>query len=173
MWRIASRGTSRGGELFVRDISTSGFIFDLTIYSGSHTGQVTGVAKIVSKDLAYARIPDGDYDRDNDGDGVVEGEIRFRRTIIGGTRVIQTEETASCMRYHGMGVSFSGNYERLGDTLFELGRIDELQLSRIYNITGQHFHDLMQRFEGVSEGCLLYTSPSPRDGLLSRMPSSA
>ena len=25
----------------------------------------------------------------------------------------------------------------------------------------------------VSEGCLLYTSPSPRDGLLSRMPSSA
>ena len=25
----------------------------------------------------------------------------------------------------------------------------------------------------VSLGCLLYTSPSPRDGLLSRMPSSA
>ena len=25
----------------------------------------------------------------------------------------------------------------------------------------------------VSIGCLLYTSPSPRDGLLSRMPSSA
>ena len=24
-----------------------------------------------------------------------------------------------------------------------------------------------------NEGCLLYTSPSPRDGLLSRMPSSA
>ena len=26
---------------------------------------------------------------------------------------------------------------------------------------------------GVGNGCLLYTSPSPRDGLLSRMPSSA
>ena len=26
---------------------------------------------------------------------------------------------------------------------------------------------------GVMYGCLLYTSPSPRDGLLSRMPSSA
>ena len=25
----------------------------------------------------------------------------------------------------------------------------------------------------VFKGCLLYTSPSPRDGLLSRMPSSA
>ena len=26
---------------------------------------------------------------------------------------------------------------------------------------------------GYDNGCLLYTSPSPRDGLLSRMPSSA
>ena len=26
---------------------------------------------------------------------------------------------------------------------------------------------------GVEDDCLLYTSPSPRDGLLSRMPSSA
>ena len=29
------------------------------------------------------------------------------------------------------------------------------------------------RVDGVMKGCLLYTSPSPRDGLLSRMPSSA
>ena len=28
-------------------------------------------------------------------------------------------------------------------------------------------------FEDLPDGCLLYTSPSPRDGLLSRMPSSA
>ena len=28
-------------------------------------------------------------------------------------------------------------------------------------------------FEESSQSCLLYTSPSPRDGLLSRMPSSA
>ena len=30
-----------------------------------------------------------------------------------------------------------------------------------------------QHDEMVSKDCLLYTSPSPRDGLLSRMPSSA
>ena len=28
-------------------------------------------------------------------------------------------------------------------------------------------------YEGWIDSCLLYTSPSPRDGLLSRMPSSA
>ena len=30
-----------------------------------------------------------------------------------------------------------------------------------------------EKFARLKEGCLLYTSPSPRDGLLSRMPSSA
>ena len=32
---------------------------------------------------------------------------------------------------------------------------------------------IAQRFYDDDQGCLLYTSPSPRDGLLSRMPSSA
>ena len=33
--------------------------------------------------------------------------------------------------------------------------------------------DDLNWLEDVHMGCLLYTSPSPRDGLLSRMPSSA
>ena len=33
--------------------------------------------------------------------------------------------------------------------------------------------DLDEEEIGLITGCLLYTSPSPRDGLLSRMPSSA
>ena len=32
---------------------------------------------------------------------------------------------------------------------------------------------MMEPFGMMGEACLLYTSPSPRDGLLSRMPSSA
>ena len=32
---------------------------------------------------------------------------------------------------------------------------------------------MQQRKDIQAESCLLYTSPSPRDGLLSRMPSSA
>ena len=45
-------------------------------------------------------------------------------------------------------------------------------------VTGWHFHDVHE-IEYACRGmvevktCLLYTSPSPRDGLLSRMPSSA
>ena len=33
--------------------------------------------------------------------------------------------------------------------------------------------ELVATFEADLDDCLLYTSPSPRDGLLSRMPSSA
>ena len=33
--------------------------------------------------------------------------------------------------------------------------------------------DVGEDVVGIEVGCLLYTSPSPRDGLLSRMPSSA
>ena len=39
-----------------------------------------------------------------------------------------------------------------------------------------HIHDAQLSgvfFLKIPSGCLLYTSPSPRDGLLSRMPSSA
>ena len=36
---------------------------------------------------------------------------------------------------------------------------------------GVHYAKIGNRI--IYKGCLLYTSPSPRDGLLSRMPSSA
>ena len=49
---------------------------------------------------------------------------------------------------------------------------------QLINIHGQHEHQhLLARDSHLklldAYGCLLYTSPSPRDGLLSRMPSSA
>ena len=39
--------------------------------------------------------------------------------------------------------------------------------------TGTAISVLTTRVQAPSKDCLLYTSPSPRDGLLSRMPSSA
>ena len=37
----------------------------------------------------------------------------------------------------------------------------------------EHIQTTEKDSDGNPVGCLLYTSPSPRDGLLSRMPSSA
>ena len=58
-----------------------------------------------------------------------------------------------------------------------LGDIKRMQIS----ISQCQFLDLIIKIANIKKileigtftGCLLYTSPSPRDGLLSRMPSSA
>ena len=69
------------------------------------------------------------------------------------------------------------SFEALGDQVFADDRLE---------LAGEHPFD-QARYQGASilvvngnfgcgssrEHCLLYTSPSPRDGLLSRMPSSA
>ena len=46
--------------------------------------------------------------------------------------------------------------------------IAEVLLNQGYKITGSDIS-----VSANTKSCLLYTSPSPRDGLLSRMPSSA
>ena len=40
-------------------------------------------------------------------------------------------------------------------------------------LTFDSYAELRDLFRALNYACLLYTSPSPRDGLLSRMPSSA
>ena len=49
---------------------------------------------------------------------------------------------------------------------------DEFKPLRLMNGLYLQLHAYMLRI-AIPYGCLLYTSPSPRDGLLSRMPSSA
>ena len=49
----------------------------------------------------------------------------------------------------------------------------ELDLRQYASWCHQHHIRLFQARRPDIECCLLYTSPSPRDGLLSRMPSSA
>ena len=49
---------------------------------------------------------------------------------------------------------------------FERGVIDQI-------FGDESLTDMPLNFYSIYSTCLLYTSPSPRDGLLSRMPSSA
>ena len=52
---------------------------------------------------------------------------------------------------------------------------DNLRLATLCGHLDEHLRQIEHRLavEINNRGCLLYTSPSPRDGLLSRMPSSA
>ena len=57
-----------------------------------------------------------------------------------------------------------------GDKMYEfMERLINIAIPRERDFRGMN----PKSFDGQGNYCLLYTSPSPRDGLLSRMPSSA
>ena len=57
-------------------------------------------------------------------------------------------------------------------TCISAARHGHLEILKLLISEGCELNDEICRFAAYN-GCLLYTSPSPRDGLLSRMPSSA
>lgn len=142
-WLNHKPGRSFGGRLFIRETTSTGFIFDLTVHSGSHLGHLTSEAIFVSRDMAYSRIKNGDSEE--------LGEITFRRTINEGKRFLSIDETASCSYYRGMGVTFSGDFEWSSDHLFDFGFLNELDLERIYNTLGNYYFEFKSTMEGISE----------------------
>ena len=85
---------------------------------------------------------------------------------------------------YGMARLMTVGFNQLRDVIF--ARVGQRSLRRLALETFQHMHALSLRYHltrktgGLSriiergiKGCLLYTSPSPRDRTRSRMPSSA
>ena len=63
-----------------------------------------------------------------------------------------------------------GGVKALNNVSFD---IKEGSLHAIIGPNGAGKTSIFNCISGIYKPCLLYTSPSPRDGLLSRMPSSA
>ena len=55
----------------------------------------------------------------------------------------------------------------------QLGKIEHVMLAGATHEPVVALSERLAKLTGLGHACLLYTSPSPRDGLLSRMPSSA
>lgn len=142
-WSIEDAGQAHGGQLFIREVGAAGFLFDLSVFNGAHMGFLTSYARIVSADVAYARVSNGD-------NGEI-GEIVFRREIYNGRRTIKVIETANCSYYRGMGAVFAGEFARKKDALFECGVLNEIELARLYTISGEYFDSLSERFQGMSD----------------------
>jgi hypothetical protein len=140
-WKIENNDVARGGQLFVREVGPAGFLFDLSVYDGAHMGELTAYARLVSADLAYSRIANGDS-------GEI-GEIVFRKRLDSTRRVIDVDETESCSYYRGAGVLFAGSFVRNREALFDGGILNELDLSRLYHICGEYYDSLCLRFQGL------------------------
>ena len=75
-------------------------------------------------------------------------------------------------------ISIDGNFTQTSTgTFISAGASTDVSMNFIQTTAANRLDvseiDLTTEFTQASNGCLLYTSPSPRDGLLSRMPSSA
>lgn len=140
-WNIQSGYAGHGGQLVIREVGSSGFTFEIDVWNGAHMGRINGTARIVSPDLAYARVldPNGKF-----------CELTFRRAIRARSREIAIEESGSGA-FHGMGATFTGHYVWKPISVFLNGQLDEIDLQRLHSITGQHFNPMMDCMQATGE----------------------
>jgi hypothetical protein len=139
-WNARDDSGSHGGQLLISESSARGFTFHLRVHSGSHSGQVNGFAELTSRYSAEANIEESW----NEGNVC---RLRFRRFEEDPTQM-KIEEVSGCQSFHGMGARFDGRFTRRRETLFEWGFMNELELQRLFTITGQYYEPMMDCFAG-------------------------
>lgn len=120
--------------LFVREVGPSGFLFDLSVLHGAHSGYITAYARVMSQDLAYCRLPNGT--------GQPDGELMFRREVTDGGRVVVIEEISRCSYYGGMRANFGGRLTREYEPWFDAGCLNELEMARLYSLVGSRLNTM-------------------------------
>ncbi|WP_426271251.1 hypothetical protein ACN9MB_07035 [Dyella kyungheensis] len=140
-WGTWKGRQSRTGfsTLVISEVGPEGFLFRITTLNGSHMGDVTAYARLVGRNLAYARI-------DSMGDDF--GEIRLKRLFDGDRIIMEVTETRSCLNYRGMRANFGGKYELDAESLTASGAVTELQLVRLYNVVGSFMELFRDRLVG-------------------------
>ncbi|MDO8177834.1 MAG: nucleotide-binding protein [Undibacterium sp.] len=142
-WETVNDGGMNGGSIFIYEVGPAGFLFDLKVYSGAHTGTINGYARIVASDLAYFR---------KSSEHLSEiCEIVIRRRLSENTHIIQIEETGTCSYWRGMGAWFGGTFIRKRDLIFDGAILDELDLARLYRLLGIHYESFRVCFQGIGE----------------------
>ena len=127
--------------LFIREVSATGFIFHLSLIDGARAGNVAGICEVhrvrIQRMLVSTERTSGGHVKSSSGGR------------IGDKRQIQVEESLGCRFFKGMGASFEWDYMCRGDLLFDSRALDELDLQRLYGITGQYYRPLLDRFQQV------------------------
>ena len=112
------------------------------------------------------------------GAGVKKGEpdwlsptemAAWRRYIVASRRLLEALDTD--LDQHDLSMADYEILAQLSDAPERRMRMAEL--AEIAMLSRSRLSHRMKVMEDAGWVCLLYTSPSPRDGLLSRMPSSA
>lgn len=137
-WEIESKVKARGGQLHISRVSSDAFFFEITIFDGARTGEVSGKAQILTPHSAFARIQTFDNK---------PCEIVFRRRLDSDAWYVEVEEGTHCLSFHGMGATFSGSYRHVTEAVINRGYLDEIDLNEVERITGRYLPVFLGNFQ--------------------------
>lgn len=140
-WEMEGRSKASGGSVKISRVSSQSFFFKITIIDGARTGDIVGKASITTPHAAYARV------QTNNNENC---EIVFRRMLQRDSWVLEVEEGAHCLHFHGMGASFSGTYEHVPEALLNEGYLDETDMNELDRLMRGHFHAFLANFQLIS-----------------------
>jgi hypothetical protein len=133
---------NRKATLLIREVGARGFLFHISLVDGGRTGTISGFAAYTGPDSAYAVIVSATSKN--------PCEVRFRRANDG-KRIIHVDESYGCHIYKGMDATFDGSYTCYQDLLFDSGALDEMDVQRLYLITGKRYREFLDSFQQIGE----------------------
>lgn len=142
-WNVDSKVKVRGGNLQINRVSSDAFLFNISIYDGARSGQISGKAQIMTPHSAYAKIKTFDEQ---------DCRIVFRRRLENGDWFIDVEEGENCDHFHGHNATFSGHYKHDKEMIVDLGYIDEIDLNEIERLTGKYLSTFLENFQQFGHG---------------------
>lgn len=140
-WQLDSRYPEVGGNLFIRAVSSEGFLYDLVTCNGMHTGQISGEARFAGENYAVARkLGDEEY-----------CELVFKKINDTEAPKIRIDQSYGCRFFQGMRASFDGSYIRKHDFILESGFLSEAECQMLFSVSGEHYWKIMGCFGSVSD----------------------
>ncbi|MDP4209148.1 MAG: nucleotide-binding protein [Bacteroidota bacterium] len=140
-WNIESKTKVRGGQLHISRVSSDAFFFNIKIFDGARSGDISGKAQIITPNSAYARINNIDNNY---------CEIIFRRRLEDGNWWINVEENEFCRNFCGLSATFEGSYKHETELAINNGYLDEIDLNEIERIAGKYLQPFLNNFQQIN-----------------------
>ncbi|WP_291073704.1 MULTISPECIES: TIR domain-containing protein [unclassified Empedobacter] len=141
-WKNKTKAKMKDGTLKIFRVASDSFFFNIDIYDGARTGEISGKAKILTPNSAYAKINNFENQY---------CELTFKRRLEGESWYIEVEEGEACKSFHGFGTTFSGNYEHQSELVVDSNFIDEIDLNEIARLTGKYLDTFLNNFQQFAE----------------------
>jgi hypothetical protein len=140
-WSLKTRRKAHSGALFIFQVSSTNFFFDLHLTDGARSGKIRGNAMIVAPNAAIA------FQSNHEGKMC---EVVFRRVYHHDYWIIELEQNRECSSFQGQGTTFTGTYELETESVLYRDALNEVEMNLLASVTGKYCYQLLERFQQIS-----------------------